>query len=276
MATTPVTPAVPTSEASTLSSWAGPYVTSMLGKSQALAETPYQVYGGPLTAGQSGLQSKVFQGLGSLNFPGNLGQSFTGNAPTAEIDPLTGKPKIDPTKGIVSQYMNPYLQSVLDPQMAELRRQSQITQMQNAGKATSQGAFGGSRQALMDAETQRNLMQEMNKTVGSGYANAYDKAMGQFNVEQGQAKTLADMMAEQGGSQRNIEQQGITADLNEFQAQRDYPQKQLQFLQSMLQGLPISTVTTAPGQQSGIGEAVSTIGGLGNLKDALAKLGVKF
>lgn len=273
MATTPVTPAVPTSEASTLSSWAGPYVTSMLGKSQALAETPYQVYGGPLTAGQSGLQSKVFQGLGSLNFPGNLGQSFTGNAPTAGLD-AAGKPVQG--QGIVSQYMNPYLQSVLTPQLDELRRQSQMTQMQNAGKATAQGAFGGSRQALMDAETQRNLMQEMNKTVGSGYASAYDKAMGQFNVEQGQAKTLADMMAEQGGSQRNIEQQGITADLNEFQAQRDYPQKQLQFLQSMLQGLPISTVTTAPGQQSGIGEAVSTIGGLGNLKDALAKLGVKF
>ena len=58
----------PTSEVSTLSSWAGPYVTDMLGKAKALSETPYQVYGGPLTAGESALQSKVFQGLGSLNF----------------------------------------------------------------------------------------------------------------------------------------------------------------------------------------------------------------
>lgn len=262
----------PTSEVSTLSSWAGPYVTEMLGKAKAFSETPYQVYGGPLTAGESSLQSKVFKGLGSLTFPSTLGSSFTGGTPTAELDPVTGKPKIDTTKGIVSQYMNPYLQSVLTPQLDELRRQSQITQMQNAGKATSQGAFGGSRQALMDAETQRNLMQEMNKTVGTGYASAFDKAMQQFNTEQGQAKTLADMLAEQGGTQRGIEQQGITADLNEFLTQRDYPQKQLQFMQSMLQNLPISTVTSQPGQMSGLGQFASTAGGL---IEALKSLGVK-
>lgn len=258
----------PTSEVSTLSSWAGPYVTEMLGKTKALAETPYQVYGGPLTAGQSALQSKVFQGLGSLNFPSMLGQSFTGAAPTAQLD-ASGKPVQG--QGIVSQYMNPYLQSVLTPQLEELRRQSQITQMQNAGKATGAGAFGGSRQALMDAETQRNLMQEMNKTVGTGYASAFDKAMQQFNTEQGQAKTLADMLAEQGGTQRNIEQQGITADLNEFLTQRDYPQKQLQFMQSMLQNLPISTVTSQPGQMSSLGQLSSTAGGL---LEALKALGV--
>lgn len=263
---------VPVSEVSTLSNWAGPYVTDMLAKTKALAETPYQTYQGPFTAGASDLQSKVFQGLGSLAFPSQLGQSFTGTAPSAGVD-ASGKPIQG--QGIVSQYMNPYLQSVLDPQLAELRRQSQITQMQNAAKATGQGAFGGSRQALMDTETQRNLQQEMNKTVGQGYANAYEKAMQQFNTEQGQAKTIADMLAEQGGTQRKIEQEGITADLNEFLTQRDYPQKMLQFQQSMLQNLPLSTVTAQPGQQSFLGQTVSGIGGLAQLTDALAKLGIK-
>ena len=78
MATTP--PASPTSVGSsqqTLSEYAGPYVTSMLGKAEAVSEQPYQVYGGPQTAGESGLQSKVFQGLGNLNFPGQLGQTFS-------------------------------------------------------------------------------------------------------------------------------------------------------------------------------------------------------
>jgi len=260
---------IPTSEASTLSAYAGPYVTEMLGKTKALAGTPYQTYQGPFTAGESGLQSKVFQGLGSLAFPSNLGQTFTGSTPSAGLD-ASGKPIQG--QGIAGQYMNPYLQSVLNPQLEELRRQSQITQMQNAGQAVGQGAFGGSRQALMDAETQRNLMQEMNKTVGAGYANAYEKGMGQFNTEQSQAKTLADLLADQGGMQRNIEQQGITADFNEFLTQRDYPQKQLQFMQSMLQNLPISTVTSQPGQQSFLGQTVGGIGGLGQLQDALAKL----
>jgi hypothetical protein len=152
---------------------------------------------------------------------------------------------------MASQYMNPYLQSVLNPQLDELRRQSQITQMGNAGKMASAGAFGGGRQAIMDAENQRNLMQEQNKTVGIGYANAFDKAMGQFNTEQNQSKTLADMMAEQGKVDRGIESEGVAADLNEFNAQRDNPEKQVKFLNSLLQGLPISTVANVPQGQTG-------------------------
>jgi hypothetical protein len=243
----------------------------MLGKAKALSETPYQTYGGPLTAGASDLQSKIFQGLGSLAFPSNLGSSFTGTTPSAGLD-KEGKPIQG--QGIVGTYMNPYLSAVLTPQLDEMRRQSQITQMGNAAKAVGQGAFGGSRQAIMDAETQRNLQQEMNKTVGQGYANAYEKAMQQFNTEQGQAKTIADMMAEQGATQRNIEQQGITADLNEFLTQRDYPQKQLQFQQSMLQNLPISTVTNQPGQMSTTGQLSQTLGGMVSLIDTLKSLGV--
>ena len=243
-------PASGSANTSTLSDWAGPYVTDMLAKGQALSNAPYQTYGGPLTAGASTLQNKVSTGLGSLNFPGNLGQSFNAaGAPTIGPD---GKPIAnagDPS--MASQYMNPYLQSVLNPQLDELRRQSQITQMGNAGKMASAGAFGGGRQAIMDSENQRNLMQEQNKTVGTGYANAYDKAMGQFNIEQNQAKTLADMMTEQGKVDRGIESEGVAADLNEFNTQRDYPQQQVKFLNSLIQGLPISTVANVPQGQTG-------------------------
>jgi hypothetical protein len=262
------------SSSSTLSEWAGPYVTGMLGKAQAISDQPYQTYQGPMTAGESGLQSKVFQGLGNLTFPSQLGQSFSAQGayqlPTMTSTGVTGQ-QAGPG-GIASQYMNPYLSAVLTPQLDELRRQSQMTQMGNAGKLTQAGAFGGSRQAIMDAETQRNLLQEQNKAIGTGYANAYDRAMGQFNTEQGQAKTLADMLAQAGGQQRGIEQEGITADYNEFLAQRDYPMKQTQYLQSMLQGLPISTVTNTPAQQSGIGQLTSTIGGLGSLMEAIKGL----
>lgn len=270
---TQATPAPGTSTQSTLSEWAGPYVTGMLGKAQAIADQPYQTYQGPMTAGESALQSNVFKGLGSLAFPSNLGKSFTSTGAPDISGAMTGTATGTPT-GPAAAYMNPYLEAVLSPQLAELRRQSQITQMGNAAKATGAGAFGGSRQALMDAETQRNLMQEMNKTVGTGYANAYDKAMQQFNTEQQQAKTLSDMMMQAGGTQRDIEQQGITADYNEFLAQRDYPMKMTQYLQSMLQGLPISTVSTSPASQTGIGQLASTVGTLGTTYDLLKKLGV--
>jgi hypothetical protein len=167
--------------------------------------------------------------------------------------------------------MNPYLQSVLNPQLAEMRRQNEITNMGANAKFTGAGAFGGGRQAIANAENTRNMMQEQNKAIGQGYANAYDKAMNQFNTEQGQARTLADMMSDQGAQQRNIEQQGISADYNEFLAQREDPMKKTQFLQSMVQGLPISTTTNTAAQPTGLGSLVSSIGGMGSIMDSLKK-----
>lgn len=299
MATTPIAGLTPTSggsSSSTLSEWAGPYVTDMLGKAQAIADQPYAVYGGPQTAGESGLQSKVFQGLGNLSFPGQLGQSFSstgayqppamapgvyspgavgtgaGAPPSPGMGaPMGGQPPSGQPTGVASQYMNPYLQSVLQPQLEEMRRQSEINLQPSMAKLTQAGGYGGGRQAIMESEANRNLLQEQNRAIGTGYSNAYDKAMGQFNTEQQQAKTLADMMSEAGGQQRGIEQQGISADYNEFLAQRDDPMKKTQYLQSMLQGLPISTVTNTAAQQSGLGSLVSSVGGLGSIMDSLKK-----
>lgn len=273
---TTTSPATGTTTESSLSPWAGGYVTNMLGQAQAIAAEPYQVYQGPMTAGESALQSQVFQGLGNLAFPTQLGQTFSSTdayqVPTMTAEGMTGQ-TTGPT-GLAAQYMNPYLNAVLTPQLDELRRQATISQMENAGKLTKAGAFGGSRQAIMDAETQRNMLQEMNKAIGTGYASAYDKGLAQFNTEQNQAKTLADMMATAGQAQRGIEQEGITADYNEFLAQRDYPKQQVQFLQSMLQGLPISTYANTAASQSGLGALASTVGTLGSTYDLLKKLNI--
>lgn len=283
---------------STLSDWAGGYVTDMMGKAQALSNTPYQTYQGPMTAGESGLQNKMFQGLGGLNFPGQLGQSFSsssayqppGMAPnTFANQPIGtgagassqgmgagatgtgGGQSTTAPLGVASQYMNPYLQSVLQPQLEELRRQSQLNLQPNLAKMTQAGGFGGGRQAIMESEANRNLLQQQNQAIGTGYANAFDKAMGQFNTEQGQAKTLAELMGQAGSAQRGIEQEGITADYNEFLAQRDDPMKKVQFLQSMLQGLPISTVSNVPQAQTGAQQAV---GGMSTVYQMLQNLGV--
>ena len=283
---------------STLSEWAGPYVTDMLGKAQAISNTPYQTYQGPMTAGESGLQNKMFQGLGGLSFPNQLGQSFSsgsayqppGMAPnTFANQPIGmgagassqgmgagatgtgGGQSTTAPLGIASQYMNPYLQSVLQPQLEELRRQSQMNLQPGMAKLTQAGGFGGGRQAIMESEANRNLLQAQNQAIGTGYSNAYDKAMQQFNTEQGQAKTLADLMGTAGAQQRGIEQEGITADYNEFLAQRDYPMKQTQYLQSMLQGLPLSTVTNIPQSQTAAQQAV---GGMSTVYQMLQNLGV--
>ena len=326
-----------------LADWAAPYITDYLGKAKALSETPYQTYQGPLTAGASNLQNKVFSGLAGLTFPSNLGQSFASpmgqpqqrgfgpdvnnyggpvSAGPGAMPPMGGMPDYaamgmgpvtqteemremarqlggpdtsnplfagvgapppgggfaaSPTQGgiagltppqtsqqpsnIAQSYMNPYLQNVLTPQLDELRRQNDITNAATNAKMTQAGAFGGGRQAIMNAENYRNLMQEQNKTVGQGYASAYDKAMAQFNAEQGQAKDLANLMSTQGGIERGIESEGIAADKEEFEKQRQYPFQQVQFQRDMISGLPTGSVQNTPGQMTGVGQLLSALGG---------------
>ena len=253
---------------SNLSNWAGPYVTDMLGKGQALSEMPYQEYGGPLTAGASNLQNKVFSGLSNVNFPGQLGQSFSSaGAPTIGAG---GQPVGGGTSP-ASQYMNPYLQSVLQPQLAELRRQAEITNQSGLGALTKSGAFGGGRQAIMESEAGRNLMQEMNKTVGQGYSSAYDKAMQQFNTEQGQGMGLANLMAGQGGIERGIESEGIAADKTAFEEARANPYKMVQFQQSLLSGLPLAAQSINTAQPSAFANALT---GAGSVASLLKNLGL--
>jgi hypothetical protein len=260
-----------TGSESNLSNWAGPYVTNMLGQGQAIANQPYQAYTGQLTAGTSPLQQQAFQGAAGLSTPTNMGgftpQSFTG-------------------QGTAQQYMNPYLQQALDPQLAEARRQSQITQTQNAGKLTGAGAYGGGRQAIMDAETQRNLATNLADITGRGYMNAYDKAMQQFNTEQQaaqQAQNLTNqyglnVLGQQAGLgqvQRGIESEAVASDRNQFEEERLNPYKMVQFQQSLLSGLPLAAQTYNTAQPSWLQSLASgATFGTGSTNAILESLGI--
>lgn len=241
-------PTLGTSSESSLSSYAGPYVADYLSKGAALSNAPYQAYTGPLTAGASNLQQQQFSGLS------NLANNSTFNANQAQ------------------NYMNPYISAALNPQLEELRRQSQITQLGNANKATQAGAFGGSRQALMDTETQRGLLAEQNKAIGSGYANAFDKATGQFNADQNRQLQIQQALGTAGGTQRDIEQQGITADKTQFEEQRDFPYKMVQYQKDLLQGLPITNTATT-NNQTQLSQLAGQVQGLMGLYQSLANLG---
>jgi len=236
-------------EESSLSSWAGPYVTDMLGMGQALAKQAYQPYMGPLTAGESDLQTKAFEGLSNLAIP---------TAAQTTYDPTSFT-----AAGTVEQYMSPYLQAALEPQLAEAQRQADIRRLQTASRLGKAGAFGGSRQAIMEAEGERNLLRNLADITGKGYQTAFEQAQSQFNTEQDrqmaaarQAQTygLEALGAQQAGgaAQRAIEQEGIAADIAQFQEERDYPYKQLQFMSSLLQGLPLETQTYSYYEPSGL------------------------
>jgi len=73
-------------------------------------------------------------------------------------------------------YMSPYMQNVVDQQQREAVRQSQIQQQATQSQAAQQGAFGGSRSAILEAERQRNLGTQLSDIQGAGLQNAFQQA----------------------------------------------------------------------------------------------------
>ena len=76
----------------------------------------------------------------------------------------------------VSAYMSPYMQNVMAQQGRELNRNYDISGAQQQGQATQAGAFGGSREALMASENERNRNMALNKMQAEGMQNAYTAA----------------------------------------------------------------------------------------------------
>ena len=253
---------------SSLSTWAGDYVTDMLGKGQALSQMPYQEYQGQLVAGPSQLQTNAFSGVAGLTVPENMG-AFTPQQFTADT---------------ASQYMNPYLQMSLDPQIAEAKRQAQIQQLQNNTALTKAGAYGGGRQAIMDSESNRNLLDNLANITGQGYNTAYQQALNQFNVEQGRQQTAQDAanqygitalntQASLGQQQRQMEQDALIADYEMFKEEQMYPYKQVQFQQSLLSGLPIESKSVTYNTPSQMSQLMSGAGGIMQLLTDAGLLG---
>ena len=252
-----------TAEESSLSSWAGPYVTEMLGRGQALAGLPYQAYMGPLTAGESGLQQQAFQGLGALQ------------TPTAQQ--TTYNPMSFTAAGMPEQFMSPYIQGALDPQYAAAQRQSDIATQKLQSQFGKAGAYGGSRQGVAEAELQRGLLDRMAGITGTGYQQAFEQAQRQFNEEQRRQMDAAnqaqryglDVLREQqagGATQRGIESQGIAADIAQFEQERDYDKNNTLFMQSLLQSQPLETQSYSYVEPSGL---QTLAGGASDVKSIL-------
>lgn len=233
-AAAPAAPAVNTN----LTAWSGPYVQDYLSKGFAAADKPYEAYTGQLAAGASPLQKQAFDAYSNLN---------TQYSPVAGT--FTGQ--------TAQQYMNPYLSATLDPQLSELNRQNQITQMGQQAKLAQAGGYGGSRDALMRAENARNLGQQQSNLINTAYSQAFDKGMGQFNTEQANkikeamfgANYGLESLAEQakaGAIQRGIEADNIAAQKAQFDEQRRWDLEMPLYKQKLLSGLPVNATPAQP------------------------------
>ena len=96
-------------------------------------------------------------------------------------------------RGAAQQYMNPYMQSVVDLQQQDAQRQADIAGTQRSAQAVGAGAFGGSRQAIMDAEAAKNLASQKGAIQSQGLNTAYTNAQQQFNADQARQQQAQQM-----------------------------------------------------------------------------------
>ena len=259
-ATSPTsTPGLGTSTTQGLNSTFAPYVTNMLGQEQALVNSGMPVYTGQLTAGPSDIQNQYFANANQL--------ASTGLTPTQFQSGTFDS-------NAAAQYMNPYTQAALNPQLQALQLQAKQNEQGDLSKLTNAGAFGGTRQAVLQGQDAYNLLAQQSNLIGQGYNTAYNNAMNQFNTANSQslqaqqnqeaaneASANYGLAANQalgtaGGTQQGLQQAADTASLNQFNQQVQYPQTLLTDQASMLSGLPISAAATTPNTST-----LSTIAG---------------
>jgi hypothetical protein len=112
--------------------------------------------------------------------------------------------------GTAEAYMDPYMQNVVNIQQREAQRAADIAGTQRGAQAVGAGAFGGSRQAILDAEAARNLAQQKGDIQARGLQQAFQNAQQQFNAEQGYG--LQAQQANQGAG-LTVGQQNLAARL---------------------------------------------------------------
>jgi hypothetical protein len=209
------------------------------------------------TARQAGMYGGMGAGIGGMGVQAaqqgfGAGEQFARQA----TDPYA-----------MQAYMSPYMQNAVDYQKSEAIRDFNIGQQAQKARAVGSGAFGGSRQAIVESEAQRNLSNQLGGIQATGTQKAFEDAQRQqqFGAQLG----LQGLQAGYGGL--GIGMQGAQTGLQGVGQQLASGQLGLQGTAQGMQGagygLQGVTAATGAGQLGlqGLGQATSAASTLGQL-----------
>lgn len=196
-------------------------------------------------------------------------------------DTLTRQALQAPTQAGIAQYMNPYDELVTQQVIRELGRQNEMGMNTDAARAVQAGAFGGSRFGVVEAERNRNYMQQIQDYQNQAAQASYAQGLGQYNLQQQiglagaqqemgmgqtrQALSAADVAAllGTGSLQQAQSQTGLDLAYQDFSRQLAYPYEQVSYVQDLLSGTPSSQQSSTQQQQIPGPSVGQQLGGLG-------------
>jgi hypothetical protein len=182
----------------------------------------------------------------------------------------------------IQAYMNPYIESALEPAARELREEGLRAQQRLKGQAAMASAFGGSRAAILEAEATGKPLEAISDLYAQGYKSAYDAAVTAFDQDRVAARASSDqfrnlgaegqrMLVNEmnnlmvtGGLRRGLEQANLDFDYAQFIEARDWDVNNLDVLVRTLAAVPAGetiTETTKGGEFQAILGAASTVAG---------------
>jgi hypothetical protein len=133
----------------------------------------------------------------------------------------------DPTSA--AAFMNPYQQAVTQNALREMRRQADIAGQGQAAQAVAAGAFGGTREGVQRAETERGVQDLMQQRIMQDYAQNYlqaqQAAQAAFEAQQGRQLAGGQALGQAGMQFANLAQgiggltaQQVAGDISKAQA----------------------------------------------------------
>jgi len=200
-----------------------PYISDLYRMGQQIAYTPYTPYTLPRPAETSGVYQQGVEAAQKVaSTPGLLGQINVGGQ----------------NMGVMQAYMNPYQQAVTDvAKQAAVREYG--TGLQNLrSQAAQRGAFGGSRQAIMESELTRNLGQQLGNIQLQGSQQAYQQAGQLYQQDLANQMQKAQTLQQLGLTDEARRQRDLDLMYQEFEKQRLYPQQQAEAYKSIIFGYP--------------------------------------
>jgi hypothetical protein len=234
---------------STLPEYARPYFEGLMQRAEANLTTPYQTYGqeriADFTPQQQQLQQNILNQQTPSQFgtatgvasdvanraiaagqytPGqfnaqqvaaqqiaaeNMQAAQSGYNPNLNYFQMQGPQMFGGQQA--AQYMSPFIQQALEPQMREAVTSARRGQVAQDLGSSRQGSYGGSRQLLASMERERNLGQQMGDIQSRGLQAAYENAQQQFERDRtagmttSQQNQAAALQTQQLGTQTGLQ-----------------------------------------------------------------------
>lgn len=236
-------------------------------RAKGVAGQPFTPYTGARVAGFNPDQLAGFDATRNM-----FGRSLSYD-PTGQLNNLAQGPLN------IQQFQNPYTDQVINNTLSDLNdaRQMQIQSDQDA--AISRGAFGGSRSALLESETNKKFADVAGRTAGnlrqSNFNNAANLAMGDRNFRAGIfGNQLADqyrglgLLSGIGNQQQLLGQAGLDANYNEFLRGINYGPQQLGLLSGAVFGMTPGQINSTSNKQGLLGRVGDSI----DIYDAIKNL----